>query len=469
MLKSENYEKNKTLLLGTIIYAIGNFGTKFLSFLIVPLYTYYISPSDLGNYDLLCTTINLLTPLLTLQISDAAYRWMINDEKNVIPCVSVTYKTIAINCFITAVLLIVINQFVSIYYCYYFIAILILGRILESSQKLLRGLKRQKLFAVSGILYTAIFVFLNLFFICWLKKGVESLLQSAIISNIITILFIMFQEKRLIKWNLKGDYKKLKKEMLKYSAPLVPTTLNWWIMNSSDRFIIRHFLGSAANGIYAVSYKFPSVLSTIYLMFNNSLTDMVLANKENEKEDKNYYSNVFKKIYILGFSMLLVIVPATKVICDWILSSTYKESSLYISFLYLGTVFQAFSSFFAVGYLKGKKTSDAAKTSIYGAIINIIVNIALINFIGLFAASISTFLGFFSMWIIRVYQTRNIFPIIIDWKKFGFLFLISIAICTITIWTSTIIDFFLAVLGLLLFIFANRKIIEKILIKIKRS
>ena len=66
MLKSENYEKNKTLLLGTIIYAIGNFGTKFLSFLIVPLYTYYISPSDLGNYDLLCTTINLLTPLFVL-------------------------------------------------------------------------------------------------------------------------------------------------------------------------------------------------------------------------------------------------------------------------------------------------------------------------------------------------------------------------------------------------------------------
>ena len=469
MSESKVHEKNKTLMIGTIIYAIGNFGTKFLSFLIVPLYTYYISPSDLGNYDLFCTVINLLTPLLTLQISDAAYRWMINDEKNIIPCISVTYKLIAINCFIVTVLLVFINQIVPIYYCYYFIAILILGRILESSQKLLRGLKRQKLFAISGVLYTAIFVFLNLFFICYLRRGIESLLQSAIISNSITILFIIIKEKRLIKWDLKGDYKNLKNEMLKYSAPLVPTTLNWWIINSSDRFIIKYFLGSAANGIYAVSYKFPSILSTIYLMFNNSLTDMVLTNRDNEKENKVYFSDVFKKIYILGFSILFVIVPATKVVCELILSSTYKESSIYISFLYLGTIFQAFSSFFAVGYLKGKKTAGAAKTSVYGAIVNIIVNVLLINYIGLFAASISTFLGFFSMWIIRIYQTRNIFPIKIDWKNFILFFAISLFICTITIWTSVVIDLVLSIIGLLIFIYVNRFIIQKMLRKIKRS
>ena len=59
-------EKNKTreLLSGTLIYAIGGFGTKILSFLFVPLYTYYILPAEMGIYDLLITTVNLLTPIV---------------------------------------------------------------------------------------------------------------------------------------------------------------------------------------------------------------------------------------------------------------------------------------------------------------------------------------------------------------------------------------------------------------------
>ena len=73
---------NSKLLTGTIIYAIGNFGTKILSFLIVPMYTYYIASSDMGMYDLVNTTLNMLFPLLTLQIADAAYRWLIRGGGN---------------------------------------------------------------------------------------------------------------------------------------------------------------------------------------------------------------------------------------------------------------------------------------------------------------------------------------------------------------------------------------------------
>ena len=73
-MNAETRENNKALLVGTIIYGIGNIGTKFLSFLIVPLCTYFIQPGDLGDYDLLMTTVSLLSPLLTMKIYDATYR-----------------------------------------------------------------------------------------------------------------------------------------------------------------------------------------------------------------------------------------------------------------------------------------------------------------------------------------------------------------------------------------------------------
>lgn len=462
----DNSQKNKTLIIGTIIYAIGNLGTKFLSFLIVPLYTFYISPSDLGEYDLICTTINLLAPLITLQISDAAYRWMISNEKYVNSCISITYEIVIKNCFISTCIILLINFFIPINYCYYFIGILVTGRILESIQKLLRGLKKQKLFAISGFIYTACFVLLNCFLVCFFKKGVNALFQSAIISNLLTITFIVVVEKKLRAIKFIKSSKLLKNEMLKYSTPLIPSTLNWWVMNASDRYIIRSFLGSEANGIYAVAYKFPSVLSTMFLMFNNSLTDMVLTEESTDLE--SYYSKVFEKMYILGFSMLFIIVPATKLICNFILGTNYRQSVIYIPFLYLGTIFQAFSSFFAVGYLKGKRTSGAAKTSIYGAIINIVVNIICIKFIGLFAAAISTFIGFFTMWIIRVIQTKKEFPVKIKWNRFIVLFASTMILCILAIWSKNIIDVLILLIGITIFIIINKQEISILVQKMKK-
>ena len=66
--------KSKELVKGTLIYAIGSFGSKILSLLIVPLYTFFIVPEELGNYDLILTTVNLLIPIITLQITGAAYK-----------------------------------------------------------------------------------------------------------------------------------------------------------------------------------------------------------------------------------------------------------------------------------------------------------------------------------------------------------------------------------------------------------
>lgn len=250
-------QRNKALFIGTIIYAIGNFGTKFLSFLIVPLYTYYISPADMGDYDILCTTVNLLTPLITMQISDAAFRWMISDRKNVLSCVSATYKLIFVNGLITIGIILAVNFFIPITYCYYFIAILILGRILGSMQKLLRGLKNQKLFALSGVVYTAVFLILNLLLVCVFKMGVVALLWSTIIANIVAIAFVLILEKDLRKFDIKTKHFNLQKQLLRYSIPLVPSTLNWWVMSASNRYFIRYFMSNAANGIFAVANKFP--------------------------------------------------------------------------------------------------------------------------------------------------------------------------------------------------------------------
>lgn len=455
-------KNNKELLLGTIIYGIGNFGTKFLSFLIVPLYTYFILPGDLGDYDLLMTTVSLMSPLLTMKISDATYRWIIKstDNEETKNSIAATYQLLLRNCLHCTIVLLIVNFFAPIWNCYYFIAILIGDRILECIQKLLRGVKNQKLFALSGVFYTSVMVASNFIKVCVLKQGVIALLQSVLTAQILTIILILLLEKKIRTKGLRKNYFVLQRQMLAYSIPLVPSTLSWWVINASDRYVIRLFLGKIANGIFSVAHKFPSILQMMFVMFNNAWTDMALAQLKKGEASKKYSSEIFEQMYKLSFCAVFILIPGTKVLTRLILSDAYKEASVYVGFLYLGTVFQGFASFCSIGYLEDKKTKGAATTSLYGAMINLIVDIVFMRFIGLHAAALSTFVGFLVMWIIRMHDIRDVFPITVNKVKFATYASVALTISVITIWTDMTLDFVFTFVATIISVILNRTLFE---------
>lgn len=465
-------QNNKALLTGTIVYAIGNLGTKILTFLIVPLYTYYISTSDMGEYDLLITGVGLLSPIISLRISEATYNWMIKQTESNEVCIKSTYNYLLKSCALSVIVVGVIGHFTHIWNLKLFLAILVLDPVLETTQKILRGLKNQKLFAASGIIYTGILVTLNFITVCVMKFGVTSLLVNTIISQLISIALIFILEKRMRCLTIAVEKRTLpetQREMLKYSMPLVPSTLSWWVMSVSDRYVVRFFLGSSFNGIYAIATKFPSVLQTFFVLFNNAWTDMALANLHSKEENSKYVSNLFEKMYMFSFSTIFCLIPVTKVVTQVILSADYKIGSIYIGFLYLGAIFQGFSTFASVGYLQNKKTARAATSSLAGAIINLLVDFILIKSVGLFAAALSTYIGFLVMWLVRMYDIRNDWPIAVNIPKFTIMTLAATAIATVTIWTTVEIDAIMTLLFGVLFIALNKNDIKVVIQKIKRK
>lgn len=457
----------KQLIKGTIIYAIGNFGTKILSFLIVPLYTYYISTSEMGNYDLLNSTVNLLIPIVTLQIFDAAFRWMIRDEDLNGDYERSTLQIVLLNSIFAGLIIYLYNYFFPFPYPLEFIGLVISTTVLTAIQKLLRGLKNQKLYVYSSIIYTIVFLALNILFVVVLKLGVQSLFISSIIANIIAILFCFALEKKLRVNIFTKLNNKVVNQMIKFSAPLIPNQLNWWAMNSANRYIIRFFLGASANGIFAIAFKFPSILQMLLGFFNTSWQDVSVAEK-GEQQSK-YYSDVFKQLYRLSFSILWPLIPLTKIVVNIVMAEQYKIAANFISFLYLGTVFQSFSSFYGVGYLRDMDTKQASLTSIYGAVISILANILLVKFIGLQASGIAMFLGFFTMWIIRERQNRKSLGIHIEKKDFIIYFLLTVFIVILGCFSSKFIDFILLILGTLLFIALNWSLMISIIKAIHKA
>lgn len=455
----------KKLLVGTGIYAVGTFGTKILMFLIAPLYTYYLSTSEFGTYDVLISTIGLLIPIISLQIADAVYRFVIREDAADLSYVCITYQFLVVSSIITTVVIVFLNRFIDIPYFLYFLGALFSALFFQISQRILRGLKRQWLFAVSGIVYTVVFLLLNIIQLCILHKGVESLFLSYIIANLFGITTVFLFEKRLL-FNLftKPDLEKLK-SLLRLSIPLIPNYLSWWIIDSSDKYIVLWFLGASANGVLGITHKFPAILQSVFGLFLNSWQDLAIASDKSESE---FFTSVFQKLYSFSFMLLWVLIPITKVFVMLVMESSYKIASNYIPFYYLGAVFSAFCSFYGVGYLRSKNTGGAFTSSFYAALINAIVNIGLIKTVGLHAAAVSTFVALFVMWLIRVKHNKKELEIIIERKRFISLLTIDISLCIISIIGGFTINCVLAVLGVLGFIYFSKAEIIAIVNLVKK-
>lgn len=461
-------KKNNELIKGTIIYAIGSFGSKVLSLLIVPLYTFYIMPEELGNYDLILTTINLLIPIITFQITDAAYKWIVENFEERKKIISCTYWILLISSIVSSILCMVIGKYAfGLRYATYLTVMLLVQMWFLSLQRLLRALKKQKTFVIAGIFQTFCFLILIVILVCGIKLKVDGLCISYTVAHLIAIIFMLLSCKDLIIKKITYDKKNLF-EMFKFSLPLIPNAMSWWLINSSDKYIIRIILGATSNGIYSVSSKFPAVLQTINSLFYSSWQDVAIREKAGEERNK-FYTNTFEKYYELLFGFVLIMIPVTRLVLPFVVSVEYKSAALYSTFIYLGMVFQGFSSFYGINYLNHNKTLGATSTSLIAAAVNLLIDLILMPYIGLYAAGISTFVGFFIMWLIRVKQTKKITQIYINKLKFLLYLCVSIIVAIVSIFANITICSILTIVSIIFFFIKEKDLLFRMFHKVLKK
>lgn len=463
-------KQENTLLKNTILYIVGNFGSKILSFLIVPVYSYYIDPDAMGYYDVVITTLALIQPIIIFQLCDGVYRWLLeseNDQQETI--IASALKFIGLSTFISVVVFGILNYIYDFKYVLWIAIYLAVHNFYPILQQATRGLKNNRLYTLCGILYTLIMLSSNLIGLLILRMGVEALLMSQIVAGLVcNIIFIATQSAMRRAIFTKTD-KSYLNELIKYSAPLIPNTICWWVVNSSDRYIILYSLGTAFNGIYSIANKFPAILSTLTNVFYMAWQESAITEYNSPNRDK-FFSNVFQKYYLLLFSTNICLLPVTRIYIELFMEAAYRSAWEYTGFLFLGAIFSALCSFLGIGYQISKETKRSLATTNLAAIINVVVNIALIKTIGLHAASLATFVAYILLFIIRLRHTKKYFILSIHWKRFGFLFVLNILIMVAVFYCNMIGCVIITAISCVIWLFANkgiwmpvgREIVEKI-------
>lgn len=395
--------KGKDLAKNTAIVSIGKICTQLITFLLLPVYTAVLSNEEYGVVDLLNTLTSLLLPIVTLQIEQGIFRYLIdcreNNEKQ-IKLITTIIRFMIIQSIACIVIFLCVSPFIHNEYKYFLMANLLMGIFSSLLLQICRGLGDNATYAIGSFITGAFTVVLNVIFIVAFRWGAYGMLGATAISNFICAVYI-FLKRKIYKYIKPKQFdKKILKEIIKYSVPLIPNMISWWIVSASDRTIISAVIGIAQNGIYSAANKFSGVFTTLYSVFNLTWTESASININSEDRDE-FFSKILDFVIRFFGCLCLGTIAVMPFAFNILINEKFAEAYYQIPILILGSVFNILVSFVGSIYVAKKLTKEIAKTSVISAVINIFVNIALIKSIGLYAASISTVIAYALMFIYR--------------------------------------------------------------------
>lgn len=402
-------EKYKYFLKNIGLMTLSNFASKILSFLLVPLYTSVLTTADYGLYDIYTTTAFLLVPLLSGAVSQAALRFSMDAGSNRRQVFSEAVRTF-IQASLIVVVAVVINDWLNLVplfkeYPIYFILYYVFCLLSDILLSFARGIDRIFDVAVAGIISSVVIIVLNVTLLLVFPKGVSGYFIANISAFVVVSIYLIIRLKLWRYLTMRRD-KSLSSEMAEYSRPLIFDQIAWWINNVSDRYIVTWICGAAANGIYSVAFKIPSILNVFQSIFNQAWT--LSAVKEIDESSGEFYSKIYS-IYNCGLVLLCsVLLVGDKFIARVLYANDFYQAWQYAPLLTISVVFSCLCGVFEGIFAAAKETKILASTTVIGAAINIAMNLVLVRYYGPLGAAFSTMVSYGLVWFARLKRASSI-------------------------------------------------------------
>ena len=385
-----------------MIYGMGSILGRIAGFILLPLYTHYLSTSEYGTLELLELTTYIVGMFMAAGISHSLLRFYydtdVPEEKDIVASTALIsiwvfstlgFIILALTSNTISNLVFSSNDYTELF------RLVFLGMMFsligEIPLSLFRAQQKSTLYTVISLIKLIINLCLNIVLIVKYDMGIRGIIISSLTTHALTC--IVFSIYTIKKTGLHFSYPKFK-EMLIYGLPLIPEGVGQFVLIFVDRFILQRFTTLSNVGIYSLGYKFGMIISPM-------ITDpflsiwrpkmFELANKENAK---NFFETMFTyfifiQIYF-GLSISVLIIDALKIISNPEYYSAYKIVP-FISFSY---ILSGAYYFMQMGLLLKKKTKHFTYIVLVIAAINTGLNFLLIPIIGIWGAVFSTTISY---------------------------------------------------------------------------
>ncbi len=396
----------------TMVFAIGSFSSKLLVFFMLRYYTSMLTPAEFGISDRITTTCNLLMPFVMLSINEAILRFAMDRSFSRAQVFTIGIKTVLagfiVFCVFSPIFLAIdmLSPYTLIIYAY-----VLFGMLKSVCAQFVRSLGYVRLFAFDGFFATFTTIGLNILFLSGLGWGLYGYVGSIIGSNILSILFL-FAVARLGRYlDLAHPNPRLFREMLRYSVPLIPTTMFWWIVSASDRYMVTWFCGDTAAGMLATAHKIPSLLTIVSAIFYQAWQISAVSESGQGRSTSKFYSETYDYyltlLFLAGSGIMMLIQPITRILY----APSYYESWRFVPFLVVGEVFSSLVTFLGSFYMVSKRNATVPVAICAGAVVNIGLNLLLIPRAGVLGASFATLISYLVSFGIRAVDIRRLVEI----------------------------------------------------------
>jgi O-antigen/teichoic acid export membrane protein len=439
-----------------IYYLIGLIGSRSPFFLLIPILSFYFTKSEVGKLDLILVTVILLIPIVTLQLGEATFRFLkefLNSKTKIIS---------------TAISGLLINSLFFLLLCYFlfiwfrreeilwFLIIFLSSLIVNNLLLIFRGLNNIKSYALLGILSGSISLLLIFFFL----TNSTTLLDIAIlfgIGHIIAVLISIVESSILEVVRISSISKNLLFVLLVYSLPLIPNAISWWFIDLGNRYIISLTLGEEYLGIFAVAARYIVLIAFINNFFLLLWQDTYLKNRIFKDELKDN----FNQFIDIQLSIIIFVTSISYFLIKFGAGSEFIDSYKFVAPISISLFISSLSAYAGVEYLKTKKTKLLFFSTLKGGILNVIVALLLVNFLGLYGIVLGSITGFFFTFYIRLKHSTKLQllyrPI---FEKLVIGLFIVIIIYLVQLYGNQVLKILTSIIVLLSLIYWNRKIIS---------
>lgn len=396
--------RSKYLIKNIGILTISNFASKILVFLLVPLYTSVLSAEEVGLYDLTVSTVSLLFPILNLNIVDALMRFLMDKSKSKEEVALIGIKYVAISILAFLLFLIIVSKIEVLRSIHNFEILIFFYYLFTCFNQYFiqfaKGIEKVFVMGVASVLGTVTMLAANVVLLLVVKAGLPGFFIANILGQALPAAYLLVRTKiwnYINKWKVN---KNLQKEMLLYCVPLIATAVGWWVNSASDKYVVSFICGVAANGVLSVSYKIPAIINTLQSIFMQAW--QISAIREyGEKDTAAFYGKTFNLLNVFMSAACSWIIILAKPIGHVLYQKEFFSAWQYVPFLLIASVLNSASGFLGPILSAKKASKPMAMSAVYGAIVNLVMNIVFVYLIGIQGATIATVISSFIIYWVR--------------------------------------------------------------------
>lgn len=430
----------KRLLKDGAIYGFGALLARGVNILLLPLYTRLLSPEDFGISELAATLALLLGIVFPLEISQGLTRFFpsakTEDEKTEYASTAVIY--IMVICLIFVLISLPFAKPLSLYFLesddqmlmvlallnFFFLAIYNL------SAQLLRCQFLALKFSIVNIVFSLVSIVGSIFTVAVLQIGIRGVLLGNLAGYIAGSGLALFFAHQNLVWRF--NFKKLK-EMLAFSAPLVPSALGYFATLYINRIMLKFMLTITDVGVYNIAYRIVSPVNLAVATFLSSVTPLVYEKYATESTPLEI-ARIFRMFFCTGLVLIITISVFSQEILFILTTKEFYNAATIVPVLTLSALLSGIYGF-NYGLYIAKKTGLIALINIFSGLINILLNFLFIPMFGVIGAAWATCLSIFLNTFVSLWLGQKYYPIPFSTYKI----LTSSIIALTILWASSFI------------------------------